>query len=119
MTPSQESFCNVVRLSYGTAFEDADPRRVHGLARMGRASGLSPDQLHTLFRDVGAPDVEARVAIDAAFRIPEHELRARITAAIEATLAGEDGGDGRNKDANGVDDADRAVFAMIRVMGED
>lgn len=118
MTTSKEGLRNLVRMSFNSVFDDADPRRLHGLARMARASGMTPEQTRELLQEGGAPDIDVRVAVDGAFRIPEHELRIRIGAAIEATAAGQASGDGKNV-RNGVDDADRAVFAMIRIIGED
>lgn len=119
MSPFQESFCRLVRLSFGTAFEDADPRRLHGLARMGRFSGITSDTLREILLDAGASEGETLLAIDVAFRIPEKELRAKIADILTTSQPMIDAGDGKNPDANGVDDGDRVVIAMIRLIGED
>lgn len=118
MTDTKKELRNLVRLSFNSVFEDADPRRIHGLARMARASGMTAQEISEMLLGEGAAEVEVRVAVDGAFRIPEHELRIRIGAAIEATHATQAAGNGKNV-RNGVDDADRMTFAMIRIIGED
>lgn len=88
-------------------------------ARMARASGFTREEAEARLRGRYQNDPNFQQELDTAYEKDVNTLQRMFLAGVQVVAEALVVGDGRNLDARGVDDADRAAMSVLQVMGDE